>query len=461
MTDSVARALGVKALSRNGAAYAAVQRELARQSYGEVLGLNGKGAVAFTLDDSPVFLKSNALIEFTSRNMPFTLGMIADPANGNNTGVTSNQVTAAASIGDLQKWNWWYGMQLWSHSYTHTTPNSSADLQREIVQSKAQLDTHGLKVEGFIQPGVTPTGAYNNLDKTTDPVNFNSEAGRLIYENYPHYSGYIGGATRRLPTRPYYGATRFTLTTIPGGKTSAQQKDLAIAQIDLAIQNKWGVAFLIHPQWIDWANASTPTWMNLSDLQTIMDYVKTARDAGTLEVLTLAGLLYADPTTATRVNLAKENGVLFSSVSQATPGFWSLTTVWTDKTFNATGTWGGPSFTQDNSQSNSGTNNLQGQINYLHQFAGETFEIRGKVRSTGAGSQKIKIQLTSDIGTFIDIQSSAARGEILATPAGIDFRVPFTIPINQNFLKIALGRGNGSAGTGYGLEWSELDIVKI
>lgn len=442
-------------ITQDASAYSAVIRQLANQAQGEVIGLDGKAAFSITFDDSPNFIKTNMLAEMKSRQFPFALGLIADPTNGNNSMITPTEVV---------QWCHRYGCQIWSHSMTHTTPNTVDDLKREIVDSKALIEQTypGIKVAGFIQPGVNPTGLYNNLDKNDNPGNLNSEAGTLLYRTYAHYSGYIGSSMRQLPTGPYFGASRLTVSPVPPGKTSAQHRATVIDQINTAVKYKWGIALLVHPQWVDYENKNFSNYINLSDLLAIFDAIKAARDAGTAEVLSYTGLWYADPTATKRLDLAKLYAMGFEGVSQQNPGFWSATTVWSDKTFTANGYWGGPSFIQDNSQSNSGTNSLIGQASYLFNYPGELFEIRGKVRSTGSSAQKIKIQLSSQSGTFLDIQSGAQWGEIIAQPGdGTDIRIPFAIPTDTTWLRIALGRGNGAAGSGNGLEWSDLKIVKI
>ncbi|SFE43902.1 Polysaccharide deacetylase [Paenibacillus algorifonticola] len=466
--DFIARAMAAAALGKElqeiyGQSDALIRSRLeeSNRAHGGVIGTNGKGAVALTFDDSPNFIKSNMLPELTSRNFPFSLGLIADPNNPNNSNITNGM--DPNNPGDLQRWSWRYGMELWSHSMTHTTPNTEADLQVEIVDSKALIEQlYGLKVAGFIQPGVTPSGLYNNLDKDKEITNFFSPAGRMLRETYAHYSAYIGSILRRIPTGSLFGASRMTVSPLPVGQTSAQHRANVIAQINLCAALKYGLALLIHPQWIDYNNTSFSNYMNLSDLQLIYDAIKTNRDNEQLEVLTLSGLEFADPYTTRRADLAAENGIGFAGISQGSPGFWSLTTVWSDKTFPAVGHWGTPSMLQDNSQSNSGTNALRGQLSNLFAFPGETFEFSCKVRSTGATAQSIRLILTAQNGAFISIQSGGSWGAIMApTGDGMTVRLPFTMPKDTTWLRVEIGRGQGAAGSGNGLEWADIKIKRI
>ncbi|MGG4142972.1 hypothetical protein ABEW34_07550 [Paenibacillus algorifonticola] len=440
--------------------YGQALREQAQQSKGDGIGIGNKASFAITFDDSTYWLKQDMIAEMRSRKLPFTMGLIANPANDNNQGVTT---------ADLQKWSWRWGMETWSHGYDHNTPNNVSDLEREVIQSKTTIEaTHKLKCQGFIQVGATPSGAYNNLDKDKLLTNIKSDAGRIIYENHAHYSGYIGSITRRPPTGNYFGGSRYTVTAMPPGKTSAQHLADTLAQIDLCVKNGWQLALLIHPQQIDRTNAGSTNQMYWNHVVQILDALVAARDAGTAEILTLSGLHYVNKSSV-RQNLATDNGIAFAGVSQATPGFWSVTDAlyWGDKTFHAADpVWGTPSFEQSNLYDVTGNKSLVGRVNNLFAFAGETFEIRCRVRSTTAQQQRIKLQLTGTSGLFLDIQAGATNenlwGEFYAQPGeGSFLRVPFTLPFDTTFLTIALGRGNGGANSGNGLAWTDFQIVKI
>ncbi|SFF23313.1 hypothetical protein SAMN04487969_11987 [Paenibacillus algorifonticola] len=457
--DKVARGMADRAI-QYGNVMPQVLKEQATLSKGGAIGIGDKAAFAITFDDSTYFMKTNMLAEMRSRFFPWTMGLITNPSNDNNKTVT---------VAEFKTWAHRWGMEPWAHGYNHDTPWNRGDLTREIVLSKNTVESYwGLKCQGFIQVGATPSGEYKDLDKNKLISNFYSEAGRMIYENHAHYSAYIGPIVRRLPTGNYLGAARYTVTAMPPGKTSAQHRDDTLAQIALCIKYKLAMAFLIHPQQIDYTNVGSSNQMYYSDVVLILDALKAARDAETAEMLTLSGLLYADHSTV-RVDLAKDNLITFAGVSPEAPGFWSLTnsSYWGDKIFHASSpTWGVPSFEQTNLYDVAGEKSLVGQINNLFAFAGESFELRCRVRSTTAQQQRIKLQLTGTSGLFLDIQAGATNtnlwGEFYAQPGqGSFLRVPFTLPIDTTFLKAALGRGNGAAGSGNGLEWGELSIVKI
>ncbi|MEW9697957.1 polysaccharide deacetylase family protein [Paenibacillus sp. SI8] len=428
----------------------------AELSKGGAIGTNGKGAVAFLFDDSTDKFNTNMLAELKSRNFPSGMSMITNIANANNNGVTWTI---------LQQLNQRYGVELWAHGYNHITPSTSADLQQEIVTSKQTIEANGIKCQGWTQVGATPTGLYNNIDKNNDPANWNSEAGRLIAENYAHAVAYMNGAIRKLPVKGF-GFERQTVTPFATG-TSAQQLAKMKALVDLAVKYRYGICFLIHPQMVDYANASSPNWINLSDLQSLYDYVKTSVDASALEVLTPSGLNYADPTTSQRLDLLYNNDPKFTGLTTGAPGFWSKfigASTWTGKSFPQTGGYSGGAYFSIDNQLSSSDGMLAGQIDNIGSlgYAGETFRFEGYVRSNGAGTQKIRILLQTDGAlNILDVQGGNYIDISAPTGTWAKVTLPFTIPPGKTFLKVGIGRSGSAAGAGYGVDWSDLSIVKI
>ncbi|MEW9702809.1 hypothetical protein [Paenibacillus sp. SI8] len=450
--DATARALAINAI-KYGNVYPRILREQMDISKGMKIGTNGKGAVAFRCDDSTDKLKNNLLAEFKSRGFPFSMSMISNLNNANNG--TAPKLTWT----DMQQLNQRYGCEYWSHGYDHITPMTIDQLTQEIIVSKQLIEANGIKCQGWAQVGA-PGGLYNNIDNSNDPANWYSDAGRLISENYALAEAYMGPEVRYLPTGRFLGGNHGTITPFPTG-TSAQWLVKMKSYVDQCVKYKQGVCFLIHPQMVDYANASNPNWINLSDLQALFDYVKAARDAGTLEVLTPSGLYYADPYSTQRVDLMTANNGDFLGITTAAPGFWSKTSNWSGKSFPQTGgNNNGAYFTMDNTlDSTSGM--IVGQIDGIQAYAGETFLYTALARSNGAGTQKIRVLLQTDGAVnILDVQGGSYI-DISVPNTWTRINLPFTIPPVKSFLKISIGRSGSAAGAGYGIDWQDVKIPKV
>lgn len=245
--------------------------------YGGRIKTLGKGAVAFRFDhglanyrdmikplmDARVFKHSQVL---NSRAW----------ALAENTGVTEAIVDGWVQEGLLEIWN--HGAL--NHSDADTTAKLTDSIVTGLAELRAQIPS--AKIDGWAVPGVTGT-LYMGFNGGITPDKFYAtEAGRLILANHAVSTGGIANTYQRvLDGTVRQGQHQYTLDE----RTVAQAK----AEIDLAIANKTGLQFMLHPSQVDLTGKIT-----LAQFTEILDYVKTKETAGDLVVLSPYEMMVAD-----------------------------------------------------------------------------------------------------------------------------------------------------------------------
>lgn len=270
----------------------AIHYNRARRAKGGVVGTDGKPVISFRIDHGVDDFLSTIWPLFNARQLPCSVGVCPDTIENPNaayepTTTTWAQLKAAA----LQ------GFEIWSHSATHQDPAVTGNsLDYEIRQSKEKIEAKGLRVVGWQMPGIPgcQTPHYSNNFKAAS--SWASEVGQRLLAEYGliENMGDDGGAMRVLPSMGDYDLGHYTLD----GMTATQ----ATNNIDLAIAYGYSIQFMLHPDFIV-GGTVTHTVANLT---TVLDYVKTKRDAGQIEVLTASGLAFADPNTSRRLDLVRD-----------------------------------------------------------------------------------------------------------------------------------------------------------
>lgn len=430
-----------------------IAAQLEKVAKGGEIGLGDRGAIALRFDDDTSLLKSTFLETLYKRGLPAGLGLIADLNHPRNNGVT---------WADLKEWCEAYGLEIWSHSYSHTAPQTIEELTREIVTSKEEIENAGIKCAGWMQPGFgTGSGMYGGIAGTNHLSAWDSEAGSLITGNYVLADAYLGGALRYLPTGRFYGGDHITATSLPSSMTRSQYLERLKGHVDWAAANGGGVEIMFHPQDIDLTNTAANK-LHLNDYIALLDYIVLARQQGKIEVLTPSGLYYANPGITRRMQLVVNGDFTGLEPGGSTAGAWSATLDWTGKTFpQSGGPDGGPYFSLSNQASGAVNMLLQQRIEGLNHLGvqGETFIFECYARSNGPSNQKIRVLIQTDGQTLVNVQGGQPRDTIVGTE-WTRLHYAFTIPKGKTFLLVGLGR-NGNAGSGNGVDFAQVRIYKV
>lgn len=254
---------------------------LALQAKGGAIGTAGKPVVSIRFDHHLTPLKNTIWPLMVARGLPASVGVVSRWPTGD----TFSTGTTWADLIAMTK----QGLEVWCHSATHADATSLAALVDEIVTSKAEIESHGIKVQGWQVPGTgTPTYADWRLDSAAA---FYGPVGQLIAQNYGFSEGeYPTTVFRQLPHRQYHGLAHTTIETL----SLATIKNT----VTQAILYGCGIQLMLHPGYI-----GTGGYLSLVDLTAFLDWLVTQRDAGACEVLTPTGLIAADPGSSRRANV--------------------------------------------------------------------------------------------------------------------------------------------------------------
>lgn len=233
----------------------------------------GKGAIAFTFD--------HGLTKFKSAGIP---GVLAGYGWGYGLALNDSTLGAAENSGatdaDILSWA---GAEIWNHGYNHSSTGNEQTAKTIVVQGKTALEARfGREVFGFIPAGVGPTGLAG-FDGGSSPEMFATTiAGQTIMEHHAVTTGYLGtGGVRQLDGRVQQGLSRFTMDS----QTVSRIK----SQIDLAVTDRVGVMFMLHP-----ALLNTTGYLTTAQLLEVLAYARQREQAGALAVLSPGELVRAD-----------------------------------------------------------------------------------------------------------------------------------------------------------------------
>lgn len=207
------------------------------------------------------------------------------------------------------------GMEIWSHGTDHTSPYDAdpdvwlENMREQIVTSKAELEAQNVRVMGLMMPGV-PAPGYGSF--LTNVANWNSDAGRLLQATYGLVETDMHGFYRELPSTARYGLAHFTIS-------DGQYNTLAAVQkiVTEAIETGRGVELMIHA-----GNLGTAGKMPVAVYWQVMDWLKTLRDAGTIEVVTPSSLPFCDPRATHRPDLVADNDFTSTATGAAAENVW-------------------------------------------------------------------------------------------------------------------------------------------
>lgn len=233
----------------------------------------GLGAIAFTFD--------HGLTAFKAKRLPQALAQ-----RGFGYGLALNDSTlslpenAGATDKDVLSWA---GAEIWNHGYSHSSAKTEDEVHTVVVHGKEALeDRFGREVWGFIPAGVGRIGLAGFDGGSSKEMWETTLAGRLITEHHAVTTGYLGtGGIRPLTGTIQQGLSRFTMDSLRPQRIKQQ--------IDLAISEKIGVMFMLHPSRMGRAN-----FISATEVISVFNYAQAKQDSGEIMVLAPGELVRAD-----------------------------------------------------------------------------------------------------------------------------------------------------------------------
>ena len=345
------------------------RENLLAMSRGGKIGTGGKAVVSLRFDHNMGAFDENILALLRERQLPATMACYYDMISP-VPGYSNDDSAAAGKTWDDIQQNFYRGIEVFSHSYSHQDASTAGAIRHEIVDSRADMEfaMPDVRVHGWAMPGVTGTQYMGWWQAWVDPeTRMQHPAGQLLASTYGTYnvSGYGLNELGKAQSR-YFG--------IESNTTAATAK----SHIDRAIATTTGVTLMCHPNKI-----GTDGYMPLAVFEEILDYIVAKRDAGEIMVLTMGGQAVADPSTGWRHSLTpKVSG-------------WS----------------GSPT----------GTLSTIVNLSYLHDSGGGMRELAATV--TGTGSVKLRVQDTNGTALMDVYQTIPVEdGGTVRLPVGIPRR---------------------------------------
>lgn len=281
-----------------------------RRSRGGVVGTSGKPVICFRVDHGIDQWLSTFWPMFEARALPASVGVVTRPIDNPDDPYEPTNTTWAELLAAQRR-----GFEVWCHSHTHLDPLVvGTTLAEEVVDTKAIIESNGMRVMGthaWGVPGCTYPHVSNNF---VNPASWESDYGQLLREHYGllEIAGAVGGAYRALPTHGADDLGHVTLDNL----TLAQAKNV----IDECVRLNISSQIMFHPKFV----ASGTYTFQTADMDDLLDYVVTKRDAGLIEVLTSSAFAWADPTTSHRLNLVGDPSFAanVAPTSSTAPGWY-------------------------------------------------------------------------------------------------------------------------------------------
>lgn len=407
--------------------------EKARKAKGGVIGTDGKGVVALRFDDYQNVFREKIYPLLVDRGLPSSMVLISRFNTEQSWGI-------GTTWDDVRDWNR-NGVEIWSHGTDHKdySKDGESGLYTQIVTSKEEIEAQDIKVEGWVLPGVEPTTSNLPYNGLTKPSDYDSTTGILLRDTYALSEGYAYEPQRTLPTDIYHGLNHITISD--GGETVSS----AIEKIDEAIKNKLGLEIMCHA-----GNLGAPGNLTLEEFETVLDYIKTEWDKGSIEVLTPSGLFFADPNSSSRLKLNADDS--FEGLTKNNSGAWSETKDWTGKSIEtSTGRTGNDFLRISSSADESGVTQKIVDLDKLG-VQGEQFMFEGWFRSDDSEGTDGMVEISDydDPNRLKIVKNVVSKDE-----SWTRVRFVFAIPPNTKNITLTLYGGEGTS-----IDWDDV-IIKI
>lgn len=408
--------------------------EKERMAKGGVIGTAGKGVVALRFDDYQNIFGKRIYPLLVERGLPSSMALISRFNTSQKWGI-------GTTWDEVREWNR-NGVEMWSHGTDHNDYSKDGDLglYSQIVTSKEEIEAQDIKVVGWILPGVKPTTSNLPYNGLTKPEDYNSTTGRLLMDTYALTEAYAYKPPRKLPMDVYHGANHITVSD---GKETLES---SIEAIDMAIKNKSGIELMCHA-----GNLGKFGNMTFKQFETLLDYIKTQWDNGSIEVLTPSGMFFADPNSSTRLKLNVDDS--FEGLTAANSGAWKATENWHGVAIETSSGKSKSNFLRISGGTNdSGVTQKISNLDKLG-VSGEQFVFEGWYRSNGSGNTDGVVQINDyDNPNRLKIVKNAVSGSKSWTKISFVFCIP---PETRN-IRLSLYRG-----TGADIDWDDVTIKKI
>lgn len=248
---------------------------------GGPIDTGGLGAVAFRIDHAWKPFKEKLLPMFRAAGIvPMVTYNPRDWDRPENEGVTAAEVNQWVADG-------W--IEISNHGATHSNATGEAAITDFVANSLAEIEAElpaaAGKVYGFCVPGVSDSNPYGGFGNGNSPAEWGTFMGKTIMKYHAVGYGYVPGGThlRILDGTIRDGQNHITLDSI--NATSAK------TYIDQAISRRRGLQLMVHPSLLD-----TEGKISTADMQAIVDYIVTKRDAGQIMPLSSYQMMVADST---------------------------------------------------------------------------------------------------------------------------------------------------------------------
>ena len=373
------------------------------QGRGGSIGTGGVAAVAIRVDHGAVNFRDKILPKIRERSIPvsFAINPGQDRLNlPENAGVTWE---------DYNSWALNDGVEFANHGMGHIDATTSAEMLREIAESKALLRSKlpNVMPEIFAVPGVSGTD-MNGWTVTNSPEHFYAfEAGQLVLANHALCTGYVQGKLRPLTGTPVNGAAHYSIDSITTAAT-------VISTVRNAQGMGAGLQIMLHPSQLDLDGK-----MRTTVLHEILDFLADERDAGRLTLMSMGGLFLADAGHGNRNNLLSN------------PSFSGLTG------WSSTGSWeANGSFARTRS-AEAGMLTQTVAMSDRKWAAGRVRELNAQFRSASGGVARLSVaNVATGLNVSKDVPVPAGDGWVAASAF-------VTIPLSATNLVVSVGRVSG------------------
>lgn len=209
------------------------------------------------------------------KRIPITWGVVTDWAS-NKLGYNPPPLSWAELIDYVSN----AGGELASHSVRHQAEPSQQDYIRELINSKAEIESkaQGFSCKTFIQPGVWQGEAYlDSFQKLTQPV------GQVIQQTYQQSQAYLGGGWVVGDVYYRYGfSPNMCLDYSSNPSISAVRATLDV------VSATPGCTFVLYGHGVQSARGNASSEIRADLLKAVMDYLADLRDQGKIALVSLS-----------------------------------------------------------------------------------------------------------------------------------------------------------------------------
>lgn len=315
---------------------ALVRRDRARSRKGGVIGTGGRAVVTLRFDDAHDAMASTVMPLLRQYQIPAYQAVTVRNVE-ENSARTWPQIQALCMD----------GVEVFGHSWTHQAATGYRNILKEVVESADYMEAQmpGVAIEGWVMPGTGQSGteAYDGFGPGgTIEAFMGTAAGKMILSRYAVPCGSIQGHLKPLDGNPITGQVHWTFESQTVAATQAM--------VQQAQATGTGITLMAHP-----SRFGTSGYMSVADLDALLAWLATERDAERLMILTGTGQAFADSSTGTRMNVLPS--------LDGTSG-WGNLAGWTIA--NGVASSGATSGTLTYSAQSVGINHLRGSVMEIH-----------------------------------------------------------------------------------------------